>query len=283
MRSKRTPLATALLALALVGAGAPAQDPPAGDQGDKPRGTIRMRTDMERLFEAYGVTQGGRSKLRALKGFSFRWVPHLVTEEGVRELEPIDVTIQMAGADRWVRLEEDVEGHHRTKIVNDLLNSPRVWVDGEERRIPELLRTAQEEARWIFLLFDLLYRPESPDLASRYDKQDVERDGKKYVVAQYEFHPARNLGELTYRLFYENETGLIDRIDVHDKNTPQNLRVSTFYLGEYGPVGKGEVRELIKVPRRVELKDRAGQTLALWRFVDVVQDPERPPGFFRGL
>ncbi len=283
------PSLLALVALSVFVTPAFAQEPPEGGagggqekEGEEKKGNIRIRTPMERLFVAYGLCQGGRDRLNSLKTLSFRWLPHEISENGPRELSPLNVTVQLQGPERMVRLEEDVEGKHRTKLVNDLQNVARVWIDDEERRIPELLAGAQTESRVLFLLMDLLYRPESPELRSEFDQRgELERDGRKCLVATYEFHPSRALND-TYRAFYDSETGLVGRIDVHDQSTTTNKRTSSFLLTEYIPVGDPNPRAAIKFPGRIEWQDREGRTLALWRFADVEVDADLPPGHFQG-
>ncbi len=267
---------------------APAQDQEGTRGGENasdeiPTGTLRVRTDMERLYTYYGARHGGRAKLDALKTVSFRWIPHEVGETGpARELEPLLVTLQLSTeGERFVRFDEEIEGQTRIKIVNDLQNVARVWIDGEERRIPEMITEAQQEAKLLFMLLDLIYRPESPDLKGNFEGLK-ERDGKEWVVAHFEFHDSRMLEE-TYRLFYDADDGLVGRIDVHDKRTAENRRISTLRFSEYHHYGDENPVEAIKFPSRAEWTQRGSEkVIALWRFVDVELNPVLPPGYFAG-
>jgi hypothetical protein len=278
-------LVASLLALTVAGAGSARAIQEGEEQvqeggDDVKTANIRLRKDMERLFHAYGWAHGGRAKLRSIRSLSFRWIPHEVLEDGTaREREPMMVTLQLEEqGERLARIDEEIEGRQRTKIVNDLQNSVRLWIDGEERQIPEILGEAQQEAKLVFMLLDLLYRPEGSDIKAVFEGRK-RRDGTDYLVAYYEFHDSRQLPE-TFRCFYHAETGLVGRIDMHDKSTPDMRRISTLHLTEYIAVDDENPSQAVKFPGRVEWKDRNDVALALWRFTDVELNPDLLPGWF---
>ena len=276
-----------LLGSLLVASPAWCQEEEQSGQGEEqPRGSLRVHTDMEKLFTAYGFTHGGqegRRKLLRLESLEFVWIPHEVSDAGTRELAPIDVTVQLKpkGNARFVRLEEEIDGAGRTKIANDLGQS-RVWVDGKERQVPELVNGAATEARLLYMLLDLVYRPEADDLRSVFDGE-FKRDGKPYLAASYEFHASRTtLANFTYRLYYAKDSGLVERIDVHTKDDMLNRRIQTYRLSEYVPVEEGDPKLSLKFPSRIEIQSREGTTLGLWRFADAKMDPELSPATFAG-
>jgi hypothetical protein len=282
MKKTSTSLLTPLALLACSAFAAAQEDEPKPGPERQPPDSTTMTTvtDMERLFRAYGVMQGGRENLSELNTLSFRLVPYNVTEEGELEQPPMSVTVKLRGTERAIRLEEELDERHAVKIV-DGLGAARTWLDGEEREIPELMRDAAQEAMTLFRLLDLLYYPESADFKSAYDGFKT-RGGVEYHTAQFEFHPSR-LDPFTYRQFFHPETGLVMRIDVHDRRTQGNLRVYSIYLSEYHPVGDGEPEELLKFPGRVRFESRDGTPLALWRWVDVRMNPDVDSRVFRDV
>ncbi|MFT5286531.1 MAG: hypothetical protein ACI8TQ_002700 [Planctomycetota bacterium] len=305
----------ALLLASLFAPSALAQD---GDQVDPnfkaPK--VSRITQIERLFRAYGITHGSRQDLKDLKTLNFRILPVDITEEGEREGEPIRVAAQMDGVDRIMRLEEEIEGRKIVKFA-DGIQEASVFVDNEKREIPELLDGAQTEARIFYVLLDLLYKPESADLKATMG-QNRKRDGEMYMTVEYEFHTSRGLPH-TYRLFYDQITGLVERVDVHDTRANGNPRLFSMLLSEYGhtaaadeagnvamekavklaqehldaastPEAKAQAEaEMVKAkfparspqfPARVEFVDRDRATWLLWRLVEVEVNSEFELGYF---
>ena len=277
---------------------------------------VTQITQIERLFRAYGITHGSRQDLKDIKTLDFKILPVDITEEGEQEGEPIQVTAQMEGVDRIMRLEEVVDGRRIVKFA-DGIQEVSVFVDGEKREIPELLDGAQTEARIFYVLLDLLYKPESPDLKAVMGK-NRKRDGEIYYTVEYEFHTSRGLPH-TYRLFYDQVTGLVERIDVHDTRVQGNPRIFSMLLSNYGhtaaadeagkiamakaieraqghldvatsPEAKSQAEaELARAkyparspqfPARVEFVNREHEPWLIWRLVDFKENPEFDLGYF---
>ena len=307
-------VAITLLASFFLGCTALAQE---GGQTEKPGvPTVGRLTEIERLYRAYGITHGGRQALKDIKTLSFRMIPVFITEEGEVEGQPIKVDAQLEGVDRMMRLEEETEGQSVVKFANGIDESA-VWINGEQREIPERLFEARQESQVFYLMLDLLLKPESDDVKANFVGKK-KRDGRQHYAVEFEFHPSRML-ENTYRVFYDENDGFVRRIDIHDTRTNGNIRINTLRLSQYAPTaaavvqGKLDIALAVKnatdkleaattpeekaaaeklierakvadrtpqFPARIEISNRDNDTAVIWRMVDVAVNGEFEPGHF---
>ena len=307
-------LAITFLASSLLACPVLAQEGGDLPKSDAPK--VGRLTEIERLYRAYGITHGGRQALKNIKTLSFRMIPVYISDDGEVEGLPVEVDAQLEGVDRVMRLEEETDGQSVVKFANGI-DEAYVWINGEQREIPERILEARQEAQVFYLLLDLILKPESDDVKATFAGK-LKRDGCQYFAVEFEFHPSRML-ENTYRVFYDENDGFVRRIDIHDTRTRGNIRVNTMRLSQYAPTaaaveqGKVDVAAAVKIatkkleaaktpeekaaveklierakvadrtphfPGRVEISNRDNETAVVWRMVDVVVNGEFEPGHF---
>jgi len=286
-------------------------------KSDAPK--VGRLTEIERLYRAYGISHGGRQALKDIRTLSFRMIPVYIGDDGELEGQPIKVDAQLEGVDRVMRLEEETDGQSVVKFANGI-DEAYVWINGEQREIPERIMEARQEAQGFYLLLDLVLKPESDDVKGTFAGK-LKRDGRQHFAVEYEFHPSRML-ENTYRVFYDENDGFVRRIDIHDTRTRGNIRVNTMRLSQYAPTAaaveqskldvavatkiatekleaattpeeKAAAEKLLErakiadrtphFPGRIEISNRENATVVIWRMVDVVVNGEFEPGYFSEL
>lgn len=261
----------ALLAplLATGVAAAPLQD---RGQDDGSGRELVAKTELDLLLAYYAKAQGGAATLEGIKNFTFDLTPVVLVDGEEVEQPKMRVEVDFAGSTRMVRLEEEVEGKSIVKL-SDGLSGGRVWVDGQEREIPEMSDQALTDARILLVYLDLLYRPDSPELARRFNGIR-KRDGVDYRAMHLEFHESRQIAE-NFRNYYHPETALVERIDVYDGVTL--MRTRTVLVEGYENLGG------IKFPTRLVFEDRDGKPQARWRLESAAINADLDPTRFQAL
>jgi len=276
-------LLRALFALCLcspVAAQDPADDPQEGTGTDElpplESSEVGVVSEMDKLIHIYFRMHGGRARMQDLRTLAFEMVPYRIEDNSEQEQPPVHVEVILKGKDRAIRLEEELDGRKYVKL-SDAVNT-RVWVDGTEREIPELIQATRQETKYLYMLLDLLYRPDAADFKGRF-AGIRKRGGVEYASADFEFHPSRNITGV-FRAYFNMKSGMVDRIDVHDTNLPGNRRVGSYYFSDYVQIGpEGQVVEEpefedFKFPTQIEHRNRDGERLWIWRFHGVEVDPE---------
>jgi hypothetical protein len=254
-----------LLATTLVAQGGT----PAPSQGIAPR--VESKDELQTLFNVYRHAHGGEAAFQGLRDLGFRLVP-LGLVDGEEVAEPsLQVDIQYGVEERQVRIEEQVDGKQLVKLSDGLTG--RVWVDGQPVEVPELIAGAREEALLFFAYFDLLYGLEAPDIAHKLEGVKT-REGQQYLTVHVEFHASRQVYS-AFRLYFNSETALIDRIDVFDLRTLK--RLYTVKLSEYKDLGG------LKFPGRFAFVSVEGQPLKAWRLEAPAHNRGLAPEHFQGL
>jgi hypothetical protein len=202
-------------------------------------GPLAARADGEtvRVLGAYFEAQGGLAALLEMDALRFDLVPvEVVVEEGSdepveRPQPPLAVEVRYTEDGRAVRIDDVLDGRPLVKIHDG--GDPRIWHDGEERRVPELIAAARAEAASILAYLDLLFRPGRGDLRRSYAGVR-ERDGVAYDLVTLEFHPSRAMAR-GFRLLYDPGTHLVAWIQEYDLATlrvVQEIHVDGWSEGE---------------------------------------------------
>ena len=260
-----------LLALPLLFAvpAAAQNETPEPSQGIAPR--VEVLGELQQLFIAYHRAHGGAASFQGLRDLGFRLVP-LRLVEGAEVAEPgLQIDIQYGVEERRVRVEEQVDGKQLVKLSDGL--TAQVWVDGQAVEVPELLAGAREEALLFFAYFDLLYGLEAPDVAHKLEGVR-KRDGQQYLTLHVEFHASRQIYS-AFRLYFNTETALIDRIDVFDLRTLK--RLYTVRLTGYQDLNG------LKFPTRFEFVGVDGKPLRAWRLEEPVRNRGLAPEHFQSI
>ena len=244
---------------------------PAPSQGRGIAPRVESKGELQKLFTVYRQAHGGEATFQGLRDLGFRLVPmSLVKGEEVPE-PSLQVDVQYGVEERRVRVEEEVDGKRLVKLSDGLTG--RVWVDGQPVEVPELIAGAREEALLFFAYFDLLYGLEAPDVAHKLEGVKT-RDGQQYLTVHVEFHASRQIYS-AFRLYFNSETALIDRIDVFDLRTLK--RLYTVKLSEYKDLGG------LKFPGRFAFVSVDGKPLKAWRLEAPAHNRGLAPEHFQGL
>jgi hypothetical protein len=168
-----------------------------------------------------------------------------------------------------MRIEEVVEGKRFVKLIDG--KGVRVFLDGEEQRIPELQQVAAQQGTAMLQHIDVLYGLITGHLFSSGQRMRT-RDGVDYHAVRAQFDANRGVSE-ELLLYVHPTRHRVERYDVYGAET---MRLTgTVLLSESVDLGG------LPFATRARFLDREKQPVLEWRFEEVVASDEPAPERFQ--
>ncbi|QDU83720.1 hypothetical protein Pla163_08210 [Planctomycetes bacterium Pla163] len=250
---------------------------------------ISSKSKADLLGEALLEAHGGAEALEKFTSLQFTVTPvelrplpqapgsdEPVQYEEVRKA-PIHFQSSFSGADRSLRMDEDVEvngrEHTTTKIVTitEAVTEVYLLLDGQKRTVvAESRDSIIADITTLAGQFDILIGLGTRQLRGAYDGP-ARRGGVEYETVVAQFFGGINSDKL-YRLYLNPTTHLVDRYDLYDANS-QRL-TSKLEISGYAPY------EGLQLPSTLLFRNRQSEPLMRWEFSDYLVNAEIDPERF---